>query len=165
MLLFVPVRTRPSQPISLTLVCAQFYAPYLPSCHFPSGLAIKILHAVLFLPNLATRLRLFHPPRYDHRHKTFWAVQIMKVLIMQLPSSSSNLADTHLFRLHLFANTRKLCCSLNAKDKFYFHIKQEARSYFCRVTHIIKWTLKIYTSYMLPTAWIFNVGWHDYGYV
>jgi hypothetical protein len=55
----------------------------LPSGFFPSALPTKTLHALLFSPHVCHVPRPSHPLWFEHADNIWWAVLVMKLLIMR----------------------------------------------------------------------------------
>ena len=97
-----------------------YYPPILawdlPPRLLPSAFPNKILFATFLNPKLSTcpaHLSL------DHSHFIWWAVQIIKLLIMCLLQSSvtSSLLDTNTFLSTTFSNILRLRSSLNVSEQ------------------------------------------------
>jgi len=66
-----------------------------------------------------------HSPWFYHPNNIWWGVQIVTLLVLQLPVTASLLGSIILFR-SLFSNILSLSSSLSMSEWFYIHIKQQA---------------------------------------
>ena len=92
--------------------------PGLSSGLFPSGFPTKTLYTPLLSPHTRYMSRSSNS-RFHHPHNIGWAVQIIKLLIMQfspLPCTSSLLSPNIVFST-LFSNTLSLRSSLIVSDQ------------------------------------------------
>jgi hypothetical protein len=106
---------------------------YFLSGLFLSAFLTKTLYEYL-IPTYASYMSCqSYPPQFDltlwYLVKRNYEVQVVKLLIMQLPSSSctSSVSDLNILLSILFSNTLNLCTSLRVRDKFHKHVKQQIK--------------------------------------
>ena len=98
----------------------------LPSGFIPSGFPTKTLYQASPLTNTRYMSRPSHSSRFYHSKNIGWGVEVIKLINIHSPITSSLLGSNILLST-LFSNTLSLCSSLNVRDKFHAHTKQQAK--------------------------------------